>query len=136
MNEPTLLLKSEPPAESPLGPQPDDSPGAKPGDDRAVLCAACRAPIARARDRIEVDGAHVHTFVNPSVVPYRVACFGEAPGTVGVGEDSTFWTWFKGFSWRVVVCAQCVAHVGWCFRAVDQADRLFFGLIVDRILEP
>ena len=127
------LLKSEPPPEAPLGPEPGDATRERAEDDRAILCGACRAPIARSRDRIEVEGAHVHTFVNPSVVPYRIACFSEAGGTVGVGEESTFWAWFKGCGWKVVVCAQCVAHVGWSFRS---ADRLFFGLIVDRIVEP
>jgi hypothetical protein len=130
------LLKSDPAPEPPLGAEPDAAPdveqAARTASDRVVLCAVCRAAIARTRDRIEVDGAHVHTFVNPSVVPYRIACYAEAPGTVGVGDESTFWAWFKGFAWRVAVCAQCLAHVGWSFRSVDRA---FFGLIVERIVE-
>jgi hypothetical protein len=127
-----LLLRDSPPPEPPLGPEARGEGEARIEEDRALVCAACAHVIARARDRIDVEGAHVHTFVNPSVVPYRIGCFAEAAGVVAVGDESTFWSWFKGCSWQVVVCSRCLAHVGWSFRGDAQA---FFGLILDRLAE-
>jgi hypothetical protein len=126
------LAREKRPPEEPLGPQPNEGDDPRVDEDRVLVCAACSHGIARARDRIEVEGAHVHTFVNPSVVPYRIGCFVDAEGSVGVGEESTFWSWFKGYAWRVVVCTRCLAHVGWSFR---NDDRVFFGLILDRLAE-
>ncbi len=127
-----ILAKGTPPPDAPIGPHASPSDDAAIDEERVLACAACGAFVARARDRIEVEGAHEHSFVNPSAVAYRVACFKEAPGAAGVGEESTFWSWFKGHAWRIVVCARCAAHLGWSFRSTD---RLFFGLIVDRLVE-
>ncbi|HTQ47759.1 MAG TPA: cereblon family protein [Polyangiaceae bacterium] len=95
-----------------------------------IRCSGCGQAITRARARIEVEGKHVHTFVNPAGFEYTIRCFAEAPGCVGAGEESTFWSWFRGFAWRMAACAGCGAHVGWSFR---KEESVFWGLVVDRI---
>jgi hypothetical protein len=100
------------------------------GDEEWIRCRACGRAIARKNARLEIDGRHVHTFVNPTGHEYTVACFAEAPGCTGAGEDEIFWTWFPGFAWRVALCGACGAHVGWSFRG---RTSVFWGLIVDRV---
>jgi hypothetical protein len=99
-------------------------------DDRWIRCASCSHALARDRDRIDVQGKHVHTFVNPGGHEYTIRCFADAPGCAAAGDESTFWTWFPGFAWRVALCAACGAHVGWSFRA---ETGVFWGLVVERI---
>ena len=99
-------------------------------EDLVVVCAACNHALTKASARIEVEGAHEHAFANPAGLTFRVACFREAPGCRGFGEESTVWTWFKGYAWRVALCGACAAHVGWSYRSESST---FFGLIVDRI---
>jgi hypothetical protein len=40
-------------------------------------------------------------------------------GCRGVGEWTGLATWFPGFVWRVCVCPQCGAHLGWMFEPED-----------------
>ena len=90
----------------------------------------CGAAITRARDRILVEGRHEHTFVNPSAFEYRIGCFREAEGALLAGERSTFWSWFRGYSWSIALCGRCGAHLGWGF---FREDSRFFGLILDQL---
>ena len=92
-------------------------------------CAQCGHGLAPERARIEVDGAHEHVFTNPAGVTFTVRCFREAPGTAGVGDESTFWSWFRGYAWRIAACARCGAHAGWSFRGEASA---FWGLVASR----
>lgn len=82
--------------------------------------------------RIEVDGAHEHTFANPAGFQFRIGCFSRATGCGTVGEPSTYWSWFPGHSWQVEHCTACGEHLGWLFRADLQG---FHGLILDRLVE-
>src|SRR5262249_6046751 len=99
-------------------------------EERFLRCAACSHAITTERARIEVAGAHVHTFVNPAGQEFTIGCFGEAPGCIGVGEVSTFWSWFSGYAWQAAACARCGAHLGWLSRS---ADRAFAGLILSAL---
>jgi hypothetical protein len=99
-------------------------------DDEWVRCTACGHALAPQRAGIDVEGKHVHTFVNPMGHEYTIRCFGDAPGCQGTGEESTFFTWFKGFAWQVALCAACGAHVGWSFR---KEGGSFWGLIVGSV---
>ena len=98
--------------------------------EREITCAQCGAGVTRDKARIAVNGAHVHTFKNPSAIDYTIGCFGEAHGCLGIGERSTVWTWFPGFAWQVALCAHCGAHLGWGFEG--EASR-FWGLILERL---
>ena len=83
--------------------------------------------------RREVDGAHEHTFLNPAGVVYTIRCFHGAPGAAFVGEPTSAFSWFVGWTWRIALCAACGAHVGWRW---DRDDAAFVGLIATAIAEP
>jgi hypothetical protein len=110
--------------------------------ERVVRCANCEATLAREKDAIEVFGAHEHDRMNPGGFLFRIACFARADGAASVGEPSTEFPWFPHHTWTIVVCASCIAHLGWHFRkgpgspGRQQSQREaanFYGLIVDRI---
>lgn len=99
-------------------------------DPRRLVCVRCQLPITSEHARIEVLGQHEHTCTNPHGFAYRIGCFAAAPGCVGVGQPESFWSWFPGYSWQLVLCRACHAHLGWLFRAADSG---FHGLILDRL---
>jgi hypothetical protein len=111
---------------------PSDTRELAPEHARHVLCVACRGLVTDSASRLEKNGSHAHTFVNPSGIVYRVGCFARSPGTNGVGKEREEFTWFPGFAWLIVVCRGCGAHLGWRFRA---RDSHFFALILERIVE-
>lgn len=73
-----------------------------------------------------VGGAHEHTFVNPAGFAYVIGCFRSAPGCADRGPPESAFSWFPGWTWQVVACARCHAHLGWHYR---NAGDEFHGLI-------
>jgi hypothetical protein len=101
---------------------------AEPGE--LVYCGTCSHVVARKTDRIAVNGSHTHDFTNPYGIRFHVGCFAEALGCSISGTPTAADSWFAGFFWRLATCAECHTHLGWYF---DQADRYFYGLILDRV---
>ena len=73
---------------------------------------------------------------------YRAALF--LKGCRGLGEWTGLATWFPGFVWRVCVCPQCGAHLGWMFEPEDlltgpAQDRPspagFYAIILDKVID-
>jgi len=89
------------------------------GTEDHILCANCRRLITTPEERISIDGAHEHDFVNPHGLVFGIGCFGAAPGCVPVGEMTTDWTWFPGFGWSIAICRSWVART----RAVCGSTR-------------
>lgn len=97
-----------------------------------LLCRACEQRITEATARIPIHRHHQHTFTNPHGFVYTVGCFDSAPGVVEEGEPSSFWSWFPGYHWQIVVCLGCRWHLGWRFSGEDS----FFALVLDRLNQP
>jgi len=97
----------------------------------AICCLACGAVITVKEQKIQVGGAHSHTFFNPLGIVFEVGCFRQAPGCRAVGGPSAEFSWFPGYLWRVVLCHRCRIHLGWMF-ATD--GDVFFGLILKNLL--
>lgn len=102
------------------------------GAGRPMVCVRCRRPITTAGDRIDVDGLHEHTQINPHGTIWTFGCFARAPGCVPEGKPSHEFAWFAGHSWQIESCRGCRLHLGWRF---SSADRRFHGLIVGRVVE-
>jgi len=129
-----------------LRPQPDkqnieavdsmveDEPDEKESNnEKHILCRQCRQVITSANERIEVQGSHQHTFANPHGIIYEIGCFRSVIGCGYAGPPSDEFSWFRGFSWRVAVCAMCLTHLGWLFTSLGSVS--FNGLILDRLIE-
>ena len=123
--QPLLALdrsdRARPRVGTPTRTGPDDR------DEKVLRCRACEAEVARDDDRIEMSGAHAHTFVNPHGHVFEIGCFARAPGCAAIGPPSAFFSWFPGYTWRMAVCGNCHAHLGWSF-----GD--FFGLVLPRLV--
>ena len=98
--------------------------------EKRLFCAACRHPITHQDERIEVNGAHQHRCTNPGGYTFEIGCFHEAGGCISAGAATEAHTWFKGYGWRIALCASCGQHLGWRFQA--PADH-FHGLILGRL---
>lgn len=98
--------------------------------EKRLFCAACRHPVTHQGERIPVQGAHEHRCTNPHGITYHIGCFREAGGGVPIGVATAEYTWFPGYAWRLVLCANCRAHLGWRFQSPDD---YFHGLILVRL---
>lgn len=124
------LLFFDPQAEKKRGEQVKALPDKKPKKEKRLFCAACRHPVTHQDERIPVQGGHEHTFTNPHGITYHIGCFREAGGCAATGEATMEYTWFRGYAWRIALCAHCRAHLGWRFQAEGE---YFHGLIVNRL---
>ena len=79
---------------------------------------------------------------NPAGVEFSVISFTRA-GCRGVGAWTSDHTWYPGYHWRVCVCPQCGAHLGWMFEPEDSdlinlekpSSSGFYALIVSKIID-
>jgi hypothetical protein len=100
--------------------------------ERAVRCNRCNHALTSTRERIEVEGKHAHSFVNPSGILFHVVCYRAVDGARVEGTPESFTSWFAGTAWVYALCAQCTGHVGWSYVHLHDGDR-FFALIEDCI---
>ncbi len=108
-----------------------DSKGTDDTDKKKfLLCTNCHYPITRKIDRIEVNEKQQHVFANPHGYIFQIGCFAQASGCVIAGEETSYFSWFPGYTWRVALCGQCLTLLGWAFRSNDSQ---FFGLILDKL---
>jgi len=98
--------------------------------ERRIACAMCQHHITHAGERIEMHGAHNHRCTNPQGILFNIGCYHEVPGCSPIGASTLEYTWFPGYAWRIVLCANCRAHLGWCFQSEND---FFHGLIMERI---
>jgi hypothetical protein len=100
---------------------------------RQYWCARCATRVTDEEAVIEVGGAHRHRCVNPAGETFELGCFAAAPGCVNEGEPTAEATWFPGYVWCFACCANCGAHLGWCY---EGGGARFFGLIFARLVGP
>ena len=114
-------------------------PGASPNEQdqaveaplEAVVCRQCLNEITSVNQTKEIHGSHTHTFANPEGIVFEIGCYGDAWGCGYIGPASAEFTWFAGYVWRIAVCTNCHAHLGWRFSTSD--GYFFHGLITSRI---
>ena len=104
----------------------------KTSDKHAVVCAHCQSYITEVNAKRIVQGAHIHTFINPAKITYSIGCYDSAPGCSPLGLPTSEHTWFAGFRWCIALCGACEIHIGWRFSG---ASETFYGLIISRIRE-
>ncbi len=102
-------------------------------NEKAIRCANCGFGITTAKERMDMDGRHIHVFNNPAGYIFEIGCFASAPGCVNRGEPTMEFTWFSGFAWQFALCGNCSAHLGWRYQS--RGGRSFYGLILAHIAE-
>ncbi len=99
---------------------------------RRLLCGHCAHPITDEEEKIAIQGGHEHTYANPHGYMFHIGCFNRAPGCIHAGQATAENTWFAGHEWRIALCANCGAHLGWRFRNPSGAG--FHGLILAQLV--
>ena len=84
------------------------------------------------KERVAVDGHHVHHRSNPAGIEFEFGCFAAASGAEAVGVRTAEFTWFSGYTWVFSVCRACGAHLGWLF---EGGGPSFHGLILVRLVQ-
>ena len=105
-----------------------------PEEEQYILCRQCHQAITKPADRIVMQGSHRHTFANPHGIVFEIGCFRQVNGCGCTGAASDDFSWFAGYSWRVLFCPMCLTHLGWMFSL--RGRHVFYGLILDRLIEP
>ncbi len=100
-------------------------------EEKWYVCRQCKQQITQPGFYLNVQGRHEHTFANPSGIVFDIKCFSNARGYSFIGPSSAEFTWFSGHAWRIIICASCLAHLGWYF--ANDSGGGFFGFIADRI---
>jgi len=98
--------------------------------DPLIRCRNCGYTITTTDDVISVAGQHRHTFKNPAGILYSIGCFARAEGCFDLGEPTSEFTWFPGYSWSYSVCKKCFTHMGWFYRS---GESTFYGLILKQL---
>jgi hypothetical protein len=96
-----------------------------------IRCAACQHAVTSSIEKITMQSAHVHHFINPAGMSFDVACFSRALGCVAAGDATFDFTWFPGYAWQYALCEECGEHLGWHYVSVGNSS--FFGLIVGKL---
>ena len=109
------------------------------GDDdtnrKSYYCAHCGQFITDSLSIIQIEGAQSHSFVNPAGVLCNFTTFGDCENVMVHETLYREHSWFLGYGWRFVLCANCFQHLGWKYDAVREGvrPRSFFGILVESV---
>ena len=95
-----------------------------------LICRICKNKITSASQMINVNGQHKHNFKNPAGIRFHIGCFSSAKGCLAIGNPTSEFTWFKGFTWCFASCSKCLVHMGWYYQSPGNS---FFGLILNNL---
>jgi hypothetical protein len=102
--------------------------------EQVYFCKYCGTLVTSVHDRIEQNGEFRHTFTNPAGLVFSIGCFADAAGCAVVGDPTGDRTWFRGYQWCYALCSGCASHLGWHYEG--KRGKTFFGLVLDRLIEP
>lgn len=108
----------------------EEEPESEQTEEEAIVCAECGHEITNHRHKMSKGGGFEHSFANPAGIVFQIGCFEEAPGVGAMGEESSEFSWFEGYTWQVVICRGCMTHLGWQYWS--EGDT-FYGLILPRL---
>jgi hypothetical protein len=95
-------------------------------------CKFCRTKITLSKYRIKVLGKFKHICANPHGILFEVGCFSDASNCIPVEKPTKEFTWFPGYAWQILVCANCLNHLGWLYTS---SKSHFFGLILGNLTQ-
>lgn len=95
---------------------------------RRLRCRVCETEVADPAWVFDASGDGVAVFVNPAGYAHQLITTRQATNVVTQGDPTLEFTWFEGYAWQHLLCANCLHHLGWVYRATgDQALGVFFG---------
>uniref|UniRef100_A0A182MDL1 Protein cereblon n=1 Tax=Anopheles culicifacies TaxID=139723 RepID=A0A182MDL1_9DIPT len=97
------------------------------------ICKRCESEIANYDDMFAMSKQGVQTsYCNPAGHVHDTLTVHKTKenSTLPVDRPSTNYSWFPGYSWQIIVCANCRQHLGWKFVAEKKnvLPKSFYGL--------
>merc|ERR1712196_52808 len=65
----------------------------------------------------------LHNFSNPNSAHFQVAPFAKASGVKIHGKPSFEHSFYPPYSWQIISCNKCSAHLGWKFQRTNLAGE-------------
>lgn len=96
-----------------------------------LLCAACGHPITKVKEKIKIRGRHEYRFTNLGY-PIVMGCFRNASGCIGYGGISHGYSWFRGYTWQIQLCKNCLSQLGWIYMSEEER---FYALVFKMLRE-
>jgi len=99
-----------------------------------IKCANCRSTLSSAEHMLNMSTegnlgayANVHGYIHETLTVKRM---GWASVVMDNAPPSTEQSWFPGYAWTIMYCAECFAHIGWKYTAVSSTShpQVFWGL--------
>jgi len=100
-------------------------------DEAGIYCKHCHNRITHPSNSIEVNGTHHHVFANPEGHNFEIGVYANAECLV-ISPAMLEHTWFTGYTWQIVICAECQSHLGWKY--TKQGSPAFYGLILKMLV--
>jgi hypothetical protein len=108
---------------------PDEQDEVREEEHEALRCRDCGSEIADIADICSIGGAPtLQHFANPAGALWEILTVRKARGLVADIQAYGSFTWFPGYTWRAVACADCRLHMGWMYEGA-QTPPVFFGLV-------
>uniref|UniRef100_A0A182WK39 Protein cereblon n=1 Tax=Anopheles minimus TaxID=112268 RepID=A0A182WK39_9DIPT len=97
------------------------------------ICKRCESEIANYDDMFAMSKQGVQSsYCNPGGCVHDTLTVHKTKenSTVPIERPSTNFTWFPGYSWQIIVCANCRQYLGWKFVAEKKnvMPKSFYGL--------
>ncbi|MDY0362945.1 MAG: cereblon family protein [Desulforegulaceae bacterium] len=100
-------------------------------NSKSLFCKNCFNEITSENFAVTKNNSHIHSFANPYGYIFTIRCFSFAKGVISSGKDSSEFSWFNNYSWKICLCNRCMTHLGWEFA---NSKDFFYGLIDDKMV--
>ncbi|XP_003747722.1 protein cereblon [Galendromus occidentalis] len=95
-----------------------------------ICCAECLSEISTKDHMFSMSTSGAQgTFVNMAGYIHEMLTVRLVDGVSYVGASSEHYSWFPGYAWHIIECAECGMHVGWRFSTQKNLQpQKFWGL--------
>lgn len=104
-------------------------------DFKKYYCIKCGSWLSTSKDELPRKGKVRHSYINPAGIRCDFITFSRCDNVIADNQRYEEHSWFEGYSWRFLLCANCFCHLGWQYDALDdsQQDAIFFGLLLNAV---
>lgn len=103
-----------------------------------IRCKSCLTLIANRSDMVAMssDGP-LNAYANPNGFVHEIITVYDATGLALVGSPVNQHSWFPGYAWTIINCAQCEKNMGWLFTATTKKllPRSFWGIRSSQVID-
>ena len=101
-----------------------------------IRCAWCRQELSDTASIFSLWGQSTHSaFANPNGQLKVVITFQQVRNYLADSYVTDDFTWFAGYSWQIIYCNTCKAHIGWKYHSIEnRKPAMFYGLLEKALL--